>query len=260
METKISYEKPQRKGFKDITGQKFNRLTIISFAYRKRKKGYTQTAWNCLCECGNTTVVLSHHLSAGRTQSCGCLKQEQRKNGVKQTTHGLTNHPLYKRCANQIYRCHNSDHYQYESYGARGIKVCDRWKNDIGLMIKEVELEIGLPLSSDLDIDRIDNNGNYEPGNLRWADKETNARNRRCSHDHASDPITRKNTTTYRSWISMNFYHKGRICQEWINDKNPDTTNGFQQFLADMGEKPKGTKFRRINKLKEFSKSNCYWG
>ena len=247
------YEKPTHGLFKDLTGKKFSRLLVDSFAYRKLagKTSNYRIYYNCICECGAKIIVSGNNLGNGHTSSCGCYHDEKRK------THGLSKHPLYKRCHKYISKCHNVKDEKYKIYGARGIEVFENWRNDIPLMIKEIESEIGLPPSKDHEIDRINNNEGYKPGNLRWVLGEPNCRNRRTSHDHARDPITRKSTPTYYSWNKMN-RNKGEVCKEWLNDNDSTTTNGFQKFLEDMGEK-KGT-LKRYDKAVSFCKENCYWG
>jgi hypothetical protein len=123
----------------------------------------------CICACGNKNLVIRFDsLKSGVTRSCGCYHREQNK------THGLTSNEHYNRWSHILDRCNNPNSPAYKDYGGRGIKVCDRW-HDVRLFIEDLPdgYEPGL------EIDRIDNNGNYEPGNVKWSTKKENGRNKR---------------------------------------------------------------------------------
>jgi len=155
--------------FKDITGQRFERLVALK-PIKKRSQGGS-VWWSCLCDCGNICNVKSTSLRLGRTKSCGCLRKE----GI--TTHGLTYHPLYKIWECIIQRCENSNNIAYNRYGARGIKICDEWRNNPKTFI---EWALANGWEEELTIDRWpNNNGNYEPGNVRFATALEQANNTR---------------------------------------------------------------------------------
>lgn len=142
------------------------------------------------CDCGNEYVAALKSLlsknARGKTRvrSCGCLLREVVTAGTKRT-HGLTHHPLYHTWQMMLRRCENPDDDDYFRYGGRGIKVCDRW-HDAVLFTGDIESEIGSrpegrhpsghPLYT---LDRIDNDGDYEPGNVRWATQAQQALNSR---------------------------------------------------------------------------------
>jgi hypothetical protein len=118
-----------------------------------------------LCDCGQQYSAAIGNLDSGNTKSCGCRK-----------TGGLRQHPLRATWFAMKYRCENPRHEAYARYGARGVKVCDAWHN-FGVFVSDIERLIG-PRPGGRTLDRINNNGNYEPGNVRWADDVMQARNR----------------------------------------------------------------------------------
>lgn len=246
-----NYNYPTRSDFQDLTGQSFGRLTVKSWAYKVR----TNSHWNCVCVCGNQTVVAGGKLKLGDSTSCGCYNKEVIGNMARK--HGLDDHPLMARCRGMISRCHNPDEDCFERYGGRGIQVHKPWRENLSLMVKDIEAEIGLPPFDGAQIDRIKNGKGYEPFNIQWTDREGNMRNTRVSHGHGVDQNTRKRSKTYKAWQTMVYNNRGDVTSDWVFDKNPDTTNGFKQFLSDMGEK-RGM-LKRFDDSKPFSKENCYW-
>lgn len=152
--------------FKDITGQKFNRLTAIEY------KG--EGKWLFRCECGGEIILPSSRVKIGGTKSCGCLKKELDKKLIR---HGMYKHPSYQVWADMKQRCKNPHIRNYKNYGGRGVKVCDEWEN-FENFCKWAD-ENGYVPGCGLSIDRIDVNGDYCPGNCRWAKKEVQERNKR---------------------------------------------------------------------------------
>lgn len=160
------------KIYKDLTGQKFSRLTVINYHSHTGFGKSIKRFWLCECECGNQKIVSASSLMTGNTRSCGCLGKDYHKGRV---THGITSHPLYLVWYNIIDRCCNTEAKDYYRYGGRGITVCDEWKNDVSVFYNWA---INKGYKKGLQIDRIENNGNYEPSNCRFVTPQINGLNR----------------------------------------------------------------------------------
>lgn len=161
-----------RRDFKlnNLTGERFGMLTVLSL---KNTDGGHGAKWLCQCDCGNKVVVRSDGLTTGHTTSCGCY----RDSGVPKIRHGMTNTRLHREWNAMKQRCNNPNFKQFKDYGGRGIKVCDEWNGKHGFdnFLKWAK-ENGQ--RDDLEIDRIDNDGNYEPSNCRWVTHKENMNNR----------------------------------------------------------------------------------
>jgi len=131
----------------------------------------------CQCSCGNEVVVRLASLLSGATQSCGCLHSELSAEQMRlqnNTTHGMSYTREYHSWASMIARCTNKKHLNYGDYGSRGIKVCDRWRNSF----ENFYTDMG-DMPPSMSLDRIDNSGDYEPDNCRWATAKEQSRNKR---------------------------------------------------------------------------------
>jgi len=154
-----------------LVGRKFGRLTVVEDS---GKRAVGNVIYSCICECGNTSNVRAYALKNGDTTSCGCYFTEQNY------SHGLYSHYLYRTWANMVARCHKPSSISYPNYGGRGISVHAAWRDEPTEFINWIDGTLG-ERPEGHSLDRIDNDGNYEPDNLRWADAETQTNNRRCS-------------------------------------------------------------------------------
>ena len=155
----------------DLTGRKFGMLTVLKFAY---KNSFNQAMWKCRCDCGNETTVHSNNLRRGYTKSCGCVRNLKSSERTKK--HGMHGTNLYNRWKSMKERCSDMKN---ERYGGRGITVCDEWKNDFQAFY---DWSMSNGYSANLQLDRIDNDGNYEPTNCRWISAKKNRENSSTVH------------------------------------------------------------------------------
>lgn len=161
----------KRMKAKDITGLRVGHLTVLS---RAGKQGGI-SLWRCKCDCGRETVRQLAALTSGSADRCAPCGRS-----VRNTRHGLSQHPLYRRWSNIRSRCEDPNNKDFVNYGARGIRLCVRWLNPVNFIEDVQSLPGYFPGAS---LDREDNDGPYAPGNVRWADAHMQAMNRRSTRN-----------------------------------------------------------------------------
>lgn len=154
-----------RKGIEP--GRRFGKVVILSQSASRNGR----RMWECQCDCGKLTVIRAELLRSGRTKSCGCLRYETRN-----ATHGMSKLPEYRVWKSMMTRCFNPHTERFKNYGGRGITICAEWKS-----FPNFYRDMGRRPSPHHSIDRINNSGDYEPGNCRWATTVQQARNGRCT-------------------------------------------------------------------------------
>ncbi len=212
----------------DLTGDVYGKLTVLRFA-GQNKHGIS--LWLCQCECGTEKVVNSMGMRAGKIKSCGCHRAAALKAGREAlvasiTTHGKSKTREHHIWQNMIYRCHTASCAAFPRYGGRGIKVCQRWLDSFEAFLADVG-----PLPSPKhSLDRYpDNDGDYRPGNVRWATKKEQAYNRRDNR-----PLFYKGTTrALCEWATLFNIHKatlhGRLRRGWTIAETLETRPGHKR-------------------------------
>lgn len=155
------------KRAKDISGERHGRLSVIA-PHDRDKHG--KVRWQCKCDCGRSVIAVGSDLTKGHTTSCGC----SRIGSTGKPKHGLYGTPTYISWRSMNSRCHNPKARGYEFWGGRGISVCDEWRDSFSAFHEYMG-----DRPEGMSLDRIDNNGNYEPGNVRWATTAEQNRNKR---------------------------------------------------------------------------------
>ena len=205
---------------KDLTGQQFTRLTVL---YRVEdyitKSGIKQTQWLCQCSCGNKTKAKTNTLTSNRVKSCGCLNRElaAKRGKEKLTKHGYHNTPEYKSWQAMKQRCLNKNSPNYPLYGGRGITICNQWLNNFETFLSD----LGKCPPNHV-LDRIDNEGHYEPNNCIWSSKEQSALNSRTALGSIPIRGVHKKGNKYTACIQVNKKQKKKsfnTLEEAVNQR-----------------------------------------
>ena len=162
---------PTRYGFKDLTGLCFSRWTVLGYLGNRRCGRRLYGYWLCQCACGTLGEVDGHGLRHGTSRSCGCLHLDVA------TMHGMSHTTEHMTWCSLFTRCDNPNSHEYKNYGGRGIGICQRWRESFA----NFYADMGPKPSPTHSIDRIDNEGDYEPSNCRWATGMTQNRNQRTN-------------------------------------------------------------------------------
>ena len=219
--------------FIDLTNKRFSRLIVLK-KYGHNK--YNQITWLCKCDCGNLIIVSGNSLTRNNTRSCGCLYQDYLHNPRPNTQkHGKSNSRLYHIWRDMKLRCYNEKQIGYKNYGARGIKVCDEWLNKTDGFVNFYKWSINNGYKENLTLDRINNDGNYEPTNCKWSTTMEQANNTRSNRF-----ITYKNKTkTIAEWSrELNIPHyliRNRLNMGWAVE------NIFERKVGKNGRRGKRT-------------------
>ena len=195
----------------DLTGKSIGRWVVIKQGQRRvLPSGVSKITWVCRCSCGGIKEVPGADLRGGFSRSCGCYKRE--KAISDSTTHGLSKTMEYARWVDIHQRCYNKNHPRYKDWGGRGIELCQRWhkKNLNGFKnyYNDIKL-LGSSPDVTFTIDRIDNNKNYSPDNIRWASKKEQRLNQQ---NHRVRILTYENESLcMKDWAKKISTHSSNI-------------------------------------------------
>lgn len=167
----------------DLTGKRFHRWTVLAYAETRDQRAY----WRCCCDCGTEKIINGANLLRGLSQSCGCWRAEVsiqngrsrkgsdgNRGATRQHGEAINRTPEYRTWLSMHERCRSPQSQKWINYGGRGIRVCERWNSYENFLS-----DMGRRPSPVHSLDRIDNDGNYEPSNCRWATKKQQVDNRR---------------------------------------------------------------------------------
>lgn len=197
----------------DFTGQRFGRLVAISRAGVNARK---QVLWRYRCDCGGEKVAVASEVKRGKTQSCGCLAQEQRQAAAQTQCHAYSKSQWvreYRSWEHMLQRCYDPADKRYSVYGGRGIKVCEAWRDSFRAFADDMgRAPAGYTL------DRIDVDGDYAPENCRWATRKEQANNMRTNR-----------LVTMRG--------KTQTVRQWCDELGADSNLVYQRLFRGWGEK-----------------------
>jgi hypothetical protein len=188
----------------DLTGQRFGRLTVLGYSHTTKGQAF----WDCQCDCGNQKKIRGGDLRSGKSLSCKCLNYEV------STTHHMSKTKIYMVWVNMHSRCYKEYSPEYKRYGARGIKVCDKWQTFEGFFEDMSET-----YQEGLSLDRIYVNGDYSKDNCRWTDNITQQKNRRITKFYTLNGETETFTYFCRKYNVDYELARGRLRHGWDIEK-----------------------------------------
>lgn len=196
-----------------MIGKKFRKLTVEKYTGKNKNNCKT---YLCRCDCGNTKKVTGIDLRAKRVGSCGCLTKK----------HGKSSSNLYSIYYSMLDRCYKENSFNYSNYGGRGIKVCNRWLESFENFYEDM----GDKPSPEYQLDRINNNGNYEPSNCRWVTPSENAVNRRSKPNKTNHKGLRRDGNAFRTKVTRNKFTRLSLSHSSIEDTIKVRDYYIQQF------------------------------
>jgi hypothetical protein len=196
-----------RTGY-DLSNQRFNRLTVIKRSGTLNKK----VLWECVCDCGKTAHIRTNDLMSGNSQSCGCFNDERIADSNR--SHGMTNTKLYKVWCGIKQRCEYKNHIGYKYYGARGIKMSERWR-----VFSNFYDDMSEGYEEGLSIDRVDTDGDYCKENCKWSTNTQQANNKSNNRMLTVDGVTDTLANTCRihklNYVNvLSQLHDGKTIEE----------------------------------------------
>jgi hypothetical protein len=202
-----------------MIGRHFGRLQVVEQDTSAISAGKKVRRWLCVCECGTRVTAMGNFLRSGHTTSCGCKRID--KQVARLTTHGMHDTPTYQSWVAMRSRCTNPQSTSFKNYGGRGIRVCDRWMTSFEAFLSDMgEAPLGHQ------IDRIDNDGDYSPGNCKWSTRAEQSSNKRNSF-----LITiNGETLTCSQWARRLGLSPGCARQRWINSGSFDPPSKGNQM------------------------------
>lgn len=186
-------------------GTKYNSLTITSEPYIRRDRTETRSWVKAICHCGIEKEYRLRQIVNGLAKSCGCRRAEAMRANF--TKHGKSKHPIYKAWWGMKDRCYAKNNHHYKNWGARGIVMCDEWLNNFQAFY---DWAIANNWNKGLELDRIDNDGNYEPSNCRWVTTKVNTRNR------GSNKLDMEQALTIRKLFSTRAFTKQELANIYM--------------------------------------------
>ncbi len=200
----------KKKTRMDIAGKRFGHLTVIGYAFTNN---HNKSMWHCRCDCGKKIIVSGSHLVNGHTKSCGCFRVAASGDRVRK--HGMKHTRLYRIWQGMKSRCTIESVPCFDSYGGRGITVCDEWSNSFEAFH---DWAMSHGYSGNLTIDRIDVNGNYCPENCRWITQKEQCNNTRVNRTMTFNGEAH----TLKEWSEITGINYRTMYSRYLRGKSPE--------------------------------------